>query len=78
METDELDGSVPLATDVDVTCNSVSNVLLLISKYLFETQDWAYQMRRQMQEIVPGLFLGPYAAAMKQQVSMWSYFHSLC
>ncbi|RWS25686.1 serine/threonine/tyrosine-interacting protein-like isoform X2 [Leptotrombidium deliense] len=28
-------------------------------------QEWEYQMRREMQEIIPGLFLGPYAAAMK-------------
>ncbi|XP_033638874.1 serine/threonine/tyrosine-interacting protein-like [Asterias rubens] len=30
-----------------------------------ETPDWVYSARREMQEIVPGLFLGPYAAAMK-------------
>ncbi|CAI9730405.1 threonine tyrosine-interacting A-like [Octopus vulgaris] len=29
--------------------------------------DWSYSMRREMQEIVPGLFLGPYAAAMKNK-----------
>ncbi|WAR19456.1 STYX-like protein [Mya arenaria] len=29
--------------------------------------DWSYGMRREMQEIVPGLFLGPYAAAMKSK-----------
>lgn len=26
-------------------------------------EDWAYTMRRSMQEIVPGVFLGPYASA---------------
>lgn len=26
---------------------------------------WSYEMRRDMQEIVPGIFLGPYSAAMK-------------
>ncbi|BFZ11793.1 hypothetical protein BsWGS_14832 [Bradybaena similaris] len=31
-------------------------------------EDWEYSMRRQMQEIVPGLFLGPYAAAMKSKL----------
>lgn len=31
--------------------------------------DWSYVMRREMQEIVPGLFLGPYAAAMKSKLS---------
>ncbi|XP_063738709.1 serine/threonine/tyrosine-interacting protein isoform X4 [Eleginops maclovinus] len=30
--------------------------------------DWAYPMRREMQEIVPGLFLGPYSAAMKSKL----------
>lgn len=30
-----------------------------------DDSDWSYAMRRDMQEIVPGLFLGPYAAAMK-------------
>ena len=30
--------------------------------------DWTYTMRREMQEIVPGLFLGPYAAAGKKNL----------
>jgi len=29
-------------------------------------EDWAYTMRRTMQEIVPGVFLGPYASAGKK------------
>ncbi|XP_061820373.1 serine/threonine/tyrosine-interacting protein isoform X2 [Nerophis lumbriciformis] len=32
--------------------------------------DWAYPMRREMQEILPGLFLGPYSAAMKSKVQV--------
>ncbi|KPP79348.1 hypothetical protein Z043_101067, partial [Scleropages formosus] len=32
--------------------------------------DWAYPMRREMQEILPGLFLGPYSAAMKSKVRL--------
>uniref|UniRef100_A0A8B9K8P5 Serine/threonine/tyrosine interacting protein n=1 Tax=Astyanax mexicanus TaxID=7994 RepID=A0A8B9K8P5_ASTMX len=32
--------------------------------------DWSYPMRREMQEILPGLFLGPYSAAMKSKLSM--------
>uniref|UniRef100_A0A8C7H0M7 Serine/threonine/tyrosine interacting protein n=1 Tax=Oncorhynchus kisutch TaxID=8019 RepID=A0A8C7H0M7_ONCKI len=32
--------------------------------------DWAYPMRREMQEILPGLFLGPYSAAMKSKLSI--------
>ena len=31
--------------------------------------DWTYTMRRDMQEIVPGLYLGPYAAAGKKNLS---------
>ncbi|KAM7406337.1 hypothetical protein PAMP_000719 [Pampus punctatissimus] len=30
--------------------------------------DWAYPMRREMQEILPGLFLGPFSAAMKSKL----------
>lgn len=26
---------------------------------------WSYSMRRNMQEIIPGVFLGPYSAAQK-------------
>ena len=32
-------------------------------------EDWTYTMRRDMQEIVPGLYLGPYAAAGKKNFS---------
>uniref|UniRef100_A0AAR2JPC2 Serine/threonine/tyrosine interacting protein n=1 Tax=Pygocentrus nattereri TaxID=42514 RepID=A0AAR2JPC2_PYGNA len=32
--------------------------------------DWSYPMRREMQEILPGLFLGPYSAAMKSKLSL--------
>ncbi|XP_072485801.1 serine/threonine/tyrosine-interacting protein isoform X1 [Notamacropus eugenii] len=31
-------------------------------------QDWTYPMRREMQEILPGLFLGPYSSAMKSKL----------
>lgn len=31
-------------------------------------EDWTYTMRRTMQEIIPGLFLGPYAAAGKSKL----------
>ncbi|XP_067011290.1 serine/threonine/tyrosine-interacting protein [Anabrus simplex] len=34
---------------------------------LAENEEWTYTMRRTMQEIVPGLFLGPYSAAMKSK-----------
>ncbi|XP_041352275.1 serine/threonine/tyrosine-interacting protein A-like [Gigantopelta aegis] len=35
-----------------------------------ESVDWSYTMRRDMQEIVPGVFLGPYAAAMKSKIQV--------
>lgn len=35
-----------------------------------DSMDWIYVMRRDMQEIIPGLFLGPYAAAMKSKKSI--------
>ncbi|KAJ3199697.1 hypothetical protein HDU67_002609, partial [Dinochytrium kinnereticum] len=28
-----------------------------------ESQDWRYEMRREMQEILPNLWLGPYSCA---------------
>ncbi|KAH3853135.1 hypothetical protein DPMN_095657 [Dreissena polymorpha] len=34
-----------------------------------ESVDWCYSMRRDMQEIISGLFLGPYASAMKAKLS---------
>ncbi|PNF41472.1 Serine/threonine/tyrosine-interacting protein [Cryptotermes secundus] len=33
-----------------------------------DSEEWTYTMRRTMQEIVPGLFLGPYSAAMKSKL----------
>ena len=33
-----------------------------------ESSDWVYKMRRSMQEILPGLYLGPYSAAKKTEV----------
>uniref|UniRef100_A0A8C4QJ39 Serine/threonine/tyrosine interacting protein n=1 Tax=Eptatretus burgeri TaxID=7764 RepID=A0A8C4QJ39_EPTBU len=30
--------------------------------------EWTYTMRREMQEIVPGVYLGPYSAAMKSKL----------
>ncbi|KAL5009119.1 hypothetical protein ScPMuIL_014700 [Solemya velum] len=45
------------------------------------TEDWVYTMRREMQEIVPGLYLGPYAAAMKCKFNILKGFgitHIVC
>ncbi|RWS02233.1 serine/threonine/tyrosine-interacting protein-like isoform X2 [Dinothrombium tinctorium] len=33
----------------------------------FVLQEWEYQMRREMQEIIPGVFLGPYGVAGKSK-----------
>ena len=33
-----------------------------------EPNDWTYSMRREMQEIVKGLFLGPYSVAVRSKV----------
>ena len=33
-----------------------------------ELNDWNYVMRRQMQEICPGIYLGPYACAAKTKL----------
>ncbi|GFG32565.1 hypothetical protein Cfor_12346 [Coptotermes formosanus] len=33
-----------------------------------DSEEWTYTMRRTMQEIVPGLFLGPYSSAMKSKL----------
>ena len=32
-------------------------------------EEWTYTMRRDMQEIVPGVYLGPYAAAGKKNLA---------
>jgi len=40
------------------------------ANFMLGTPDeWTYTMRRDMQEIVPGLYLGPYAAAGKKNLS---------
>ncbi|XP_014251184.1 serine/threonine/tyrosine-interacting protein B-like [Cimex lectularius] len=37
-------------------------------EYLYSHEEWKYSMRRTMQEIVPGLFLGPYSSAMRSKL----------
>lgn len=34
-----------------------------------DAEYWKYIMRREMQEVIPGLYLGPYAAASKSKLS---------
>ncbi|XP_064489540.1 serine/threonine/tyrosine-interacting protein A-like isoform X2 [Ornithodoros turicata] len=46
-----------------------------------EPLDWTYSMRRDMQEIIPGLFLGPYSSAMRskcEQLSKAGITHIVC
>ncbi|XP_055468216.1 serine/threonine/tyrosine-interacting protein isoform X2 [Psammomys obesus] len=33
-----------------------------------DAEEWTYPMRREMQEVLPGLFLGPYSSAMKSKL----------
>lgn len=47
----------------DIHYNDIKTALQFIP---FE--DWTYTMRRTMQEIVPGVFLGPYASAGKKRL----------
>jgi hypothetical protein len=40
-------------------------------------EEWEYHMRREMQEIVPNVWLGPYASALKTKVSIDYLIHPL-
>ncbi|MEE6493636.1 hypothetical protein FKM82_016905 [Ascaphus truei] len=45
------------------------------------SEDWTYPMRREMQEILPGLFLGPYSSVMKSKLSVLQKYgitHIIC
>lgn len=35
-----------------------------------ESEEWTYTMRRTMQEILPGLYLGPYSAALRSKFDL--------
>ncbi|XP_078515960.1 serine/threonine/tyrosine-interacting protein [Lissotriton helveticus] len=39
-----------------------------LPRFKEDSEDWTYPMRREMQEILPGLFLGPYSSAMKSKL----------
>nr|XP_036858605.1 serine/threonine/tyrosine-interacting protein-like [Manis javanica] len=46
-----------------------------------DAEEWTYPMRREMQEILPGLFLGPYSSAMKSKLSILQKYgitHIIC
>lgn len=47
-----------------ISVTSFVGALPTIPKY----NEWKYTMRRSMQEIIPGVFLGPHAAAMKSHL----------
>ncbi|XP_054262660.1 serine/threonine/tyrosine-interacting protein B-like [Macrosteles quadrilineatus] len=47
----------------------VNNDTLQNLKFACGWTDWTYTMRRSMQEVVPGLFLGPYSAAQKTKLN---------
>uniref|UniRef100_A0A2I3BRP4 Serine/threonine/tyrosine interaction protein n=1 Tax=Mus musculus TaxID=10090 RepID=A0A2I3BRP4_MOUSE len=38
-----------------------------------DAEEWTYPMRREMQEVLPGLFLGPYSSAMKSKIFSFGY-----
>jgi hypothetical protein len=49
----------------------IKNTILPVNTfYICFSQDWEYAMRREMQEIVPNLYLGPYASANKNKVQI--------
>ena len=48
--------------------HGVSNSNVPSADFLGEAPDWNYIMRREMQEIVNGLYLGPYSVAVKSKV----------
>ncbi|XP_036773927.1 serine/threonine/tyrosine-interacting protein isoform X1 [Manis pentadactyla] len=46
-----------------------------------DAEEWTYPMRREMQEILPGLFLGPFSSAMKSKLSILQKYgitHIIC
>ena len=50
--------------------NFIMQPMLFPSLSHCDEVDWVYHMRREMQEIIPRLFLGPYAAAKKSNLEM--------
>ena len=52
-------------------------LLVNIPNIAGDVPDWSYKMRREMQEIVDGLFLGPYSVAVRSKVKSMNCFVSL-
>lgn len=48
----------------------VSNDILRSLRATCGSTDWSYTMRRSMQEVAPGLYLGPYSAAQKNKFAV--------
>ncbi|KAG1681764.1 Serine/threonine/tyrosine-interacting protein [Nymphon striatum] len=58
----------------DVDCLIVDTAIVALTNssnkritVVGDDNEWSYLMRREMQEIIPGLFLGPYSAAVKSK-----------
>lgn len=56
--------------DVQVSGDEILLAHSLISTDIQEGNNWTYSMRREMQEIVKGLFLGPYSVAVRSKVKI--------
>ncbi|XP_011694638.1 PREDICTED: serine/threonine/tyrosine-interacting protein-like isoform X1 [Wasmannia auropunctata] len=50
-------------SESDQDCPEISNI-----PWLERPKEWTYTMRRHMQEVVPGVFLGPYSAASRSKM----------
>ena len=54
--------------EIEPSYNVLPSVFPSVSSDFPEANDWVYSMRREMQEIVKGLFLGPYSVAVRSKV----------
>lgn len=57
---------------VSIIENSAGKSLKILIIQNFE--EWCYQNRRQMQEIVPNIYLGPFASATKANVRINKFY----
>lgn len=57
---------VDISTSFRVETHNVEDVLCYRDKNFYPSSGWNYLMRRNMQEVIPGLFLGPYSCALEQ------------
>lgn len=54
--------------DEDSSSENAANEYPQIPALLDRPKEWTYTMRRHMQEVVPGLYLGPYSAASRSKL----------